>query len=167
MNADEKIQKLLQMQKQGESIESICQALEMGSSRALSNLANRKGYKFDRTHMRYIAKDGQEQRAEPKKQEKKLEEGATSKIERLENEIRDLHKLINAKDMRIQELEEELSIRSLKVHNARGAGRPNRLSDAEKESAKMYRIQGKTLKEISEIYKCSTSLIHKIINEKL
>ena len=29
----------------------------------------------------------------------------------------------------------------------------------------MYRIQGKTIKEISEVYKFSVGLVHKIINE--
>ena len=29
----------------------------------------------------------------------------------------------------------------------------------------MYRVQGKTIKEIAELYKCSVGLIHKIINE--
>ncbi|WP_418223774.1 hypothetical protein [Clostridium isatidis] len=29
----------------------------------------------------------------------------------------------------------------------------------------MYRLQGKTIKEISERYKCSVGLVHKIINE--
>ena len=30
----------------------------------------------------------------------------------------------------------------------------------------MYRFQGKTIKEIAEMFKCSTGLVHKIINEK-
>ncbi|MCR1952733.1 hypothetical protein NSA50_17050 [Clostridium sp. DSM 100503] len=46
-----------------------------------------------------------------------------------------------------------------RVHNERGA------SDQEKEMMKMYRIQGKTIKEIAQMYSCSVGLIHKIINE--
>nr|WP_308545444.1 hypothetical protein [uncultured Lachnoclostridium sp.] len=30
---------------------------------------------------------------------------------------------------------------------------------------RMYRIQGKTIKEIAQMYSCSVGLIHKIINE--
>lgn len=51
------------------------------------------------------------------------------------------------------------------IHNERGAGRKERFSEEEKEMMKMYRIQGKTIKEISEIYKCSVGLVHKLINE--
>ncbi|MCR2013747.1 hypothetical protein NSB31_29235 [Bacillus cereus] len=46
-----------------------------------------------------------------------------------------------------------------RVHNERGA------SDQEKEMMRMYRIQGKKLREIAEMYNCSVGLIHKIINE--
>ena len=52
-----------------------------------------------------------------------------------------------------------------KSNNDRGAGRKERFSEQEKEMMKMYRIQGKTIKEISEMYPCSVGLIHKIINE--
>lgn len=52
------------------------------------------------------------------------------------------------------------------IDNKRGAGRKEKFSDLEKETIKMYRIQGKTIKEIAEIYSCSTGLIHKIINKK-
>lgn len=50
--------------------------------------------------------------------------------------------------------------------NSRGAGRKSRFSDQEKEMIKMYRIQGKTIKEISNMFVCSVGLIHKLINEK-
>ena len=36
----------------------------------------------------------------------------------------------------------------------------------EKESIRMYRLQGKTIKEIAEIFSCSVGIIHKLINEK-
>ncbi|MDY4253209.1 MULTISPECIES: hypothetical protein [unclassified Clostridium] len=39
-----------------------------------------------------------------------------------------------------------------KSHNERGAGRKERFSDQEKERMKMYGIQGKTIKEIAQIY---------------
>jgi len=52
-----------------------------------------------------------------------------------------------------------------KSHNERRAGRKERFSAQEKEMMKMYRIQGKTIKEISEMYSCSVGLVHKIINE--
>ncbi len=53
-----------------------------------------------------------------------------------------------------------------KIHNERGAGRKERFSDQEKEMMKMYRIQGKTIKEIAEIYSCSVGLVHKLIEEQ-
>lgn len=52
-----------------------------------------------------------------------------------------------------------------KKHNNRGAGRKSKFTDEEKAMIKMYRFQGKTIKEISEMYNCSVGLIHKLINE--
>ena len=52
-----------------------------------------------------------------------------------------------------------------KVHNERGAGRKAKPTNQEKEMIRMYRIQGKTIKEIAQMYSCSVGLIHKIINE--
>ena len=79
-------------------------------------------------------------------------------IEKQENEIqklKDENKLLKSNNV----------ISGKKSNNERGAGRKERFSDQEKEMIKMYRIQGKTIKEISEMYSCSVGLIHKIINE--
>ncbi len=72
---------------------------------------------------------------------------------------------------RIEELEkenkrlrDELKNKSEK-HNARGAGRKSRFTESDTTMIKMYRIQNKTIKELAEMYDCSTGLIHKIINE--
>lgn len=58
-----------------------------------------------------------------------------------------VHKLINEK------------------HNARGAGRKPRFTENEEETIKMYRLQGKTIKEIADMFGCSAGLIHKVISE--
>ena len=39
------------------------------------------------------------------------------------------------------------------------------IKDLKMETMKLYRIQGKTIKEIAEMYSCSVGLVHKIINE--
>lgn len=176
MTADEKLQKLLEMQEQGESIDNICKALELGTSRALSNLANRKGYRFDKTLKKYVPKECNEKvnvERVIKTIDNEPKESPKSKIERLEKEfiekkekLKELQILINEKEKRIKELEKYIEERPLIRHNERGAGRKERLSDVEKESIKMYRLQGKTIKELSVMYSCSVGLIHKIINEK-
>ena len=51
-------------------------------------------------------------------------------------------------------------------HNIRNAGRKPRFTDNEEETIKMYRIQGKTIKEIADMFGCSIGLIHKVISEK-
>ena len=86
-------------------------------------------------------------------------------IEKQKNEIQQL------KD-EIQQLKDENKLLKstkrpidLKIHNERGAGRKSKFTIQEKETMKLYRIQGKTIKEIAEIYSCSVGLVHKIINE--
>ena len=49
-------------------------------------------------------------------------------------------------------------------HNERGAGRKERFTNQEKEMMKMYRVQGKSFREIAEMYCCSVGLVHKIIS---
>lgn len=86
-------------------------------------------------------------------------------IEKQENEIQKLKS--ENKDLKsiVQKLKNNSVGSDIKVHNERGAGRKERFSEQEKEMMKMYRIQGKTIKEIAEMYSCSVGLIHKIINE--
>lgn len=81
-------------------------------------------------------------------------------------------KIIEQQEKEIQKLKSEnkllknnKGVSDKKIHNERGAGRKERFSKQEKEMMKIYRIQGKTIKEIAEMYSCSVGLIHKIINE--
>lgn len=52
------------------------------------------------------------------------------------------------------------------IHNARGAGRRARFSDAQIGEIKKIREDGCTIKEIARRYNCSIGLVHKLINEK-
>ena len=52
-----------------------------------------------------------------------------------------------------------------KKRNERNAGRKSKLKDNEIEAIRMYRLQGKTIKEISELFGCSVGLIHKTLNQ--
>lgn len=71
------------------------------------------------------------------------------------NQNKNVHKLIN-ETIKQDEI----------IKNQRGAGRKSKFTDSEKETIKMYRLQGKTIKEIADMYDCSVGLIHKLINEK-
>ena len=44
-------------------------------------------------------------------------------------------------------------------------GRPKKFTDQERETVKIYRLQGKSIRQIAKIFNCSTGLVHKIINE--
>jgi len=50
-------------------------------------------------------------------------------------------------------------------HNNRGAGRKSKFTERDRETMRMYRFQGKTIKEIAEIYGCSVGLVHKLVKE--
>lgn len=72
------------------------------------------------------------------------------KIDMLEKKVAYLEKMNT-------ELEEKLKSSS--------GGRPSKFSDQDKETMKMYRLQGKSIREIAKLFECSTGLVHKIINE--
>ena len=84
-----------------------------------------------------------------KKMRKALVDNYEEEIKRLNEEV--------------QKLKNENKAR---IHNERGAGRKSKFTDQEKESIRMYRLQGKTIKEIAEMFNCSIGLIHKLIQEK-
>lgn len=94
------------------------------------------------------------------------------RIENLKKEyvtkVKEKNKEIELKDKEIKKLKEKnYKLKYEKgIYNERGAGRKSKLKDHDKEVIKMYRLQGKTIKEISELYNCSVGLIHKIISEK-
>lgn len=78
-----------------------------------------------------------------------------------------INKITDSKE-KIEELEKEiqkLKNEKTESRNKRGAGRKQKFNDTDIETIKMYRFQGKTIKEIAEIFNCSVGLIHKLINE--
>ena len=83
-----------------------------------------------------------------KKMRKALVDNYEPEIERLNEEV--------------QKLKSENKVRT---HNERGAGRKSIFTEQEKESIRMYRLQGKTIKELAEMFSCSVGLIHKLIHE--
>ena len=83
-----------------------------------------------------------------KKMRKALVDNYEPEIERLNEEV--------------QKLKSENKVRT---HNERGAGRKLIFTEQEKESIRMYRLQGKTIKELAEMFSCSVGIIHKLIHE--
>ena len=83
-----------------------------------------------------------------KKMRKALVDNYEPEIERLNEEV--------------QKLKSENKVRT---HNERGAGRKSIFTEQEKESIRMYRLQGKTNKELAEMFSCSVGIIHKLIHE--
>lgn len=55
--------------------------------------------------------------------------------------------------------------RSAENRNPFGAGRPERFATKEKQHMASMKQEGKTFREIAEYYECSTSLVHKAIEE--
>lgn len=82
-------------------------------------------------------------------------EELNNKIHKLENENIELKEYIH-------KLENEN--RELTIKSKRG-GRKAKFNDADIEAIKMYRMQGKTIKEIADIYCCSVGLVHKLVCE--
>lgn len=48
---------------------------------------------------------------------------------------------------------------------ARG-GRKQKFTEQDRTLMKMYRIQGKTIREIAEMFNCSVGIVHKLVNEQ-
>ena len=74
-------------------------------------------------------------------------------------------KLIDTQKKYIEMLKESKSIIEER-HNERGAGRKKKFSIQEKETIKVMRLRGDTIRSIAEQFNCSVGLIHKLIHEK-
>ena len=81
-------------------------------------------------------------------------------------------KILNEKDEEIKRLSDEISRLRCEIEwykrsekNKRGAGRKPKFNDHEIELIKMYRIQGHTVKTLSEMFECSVGLISKVLKE--
>lgn len=79
-----------------------------------------------------------------------------------------LLKKVNLLEKKNENLEKKISkaekVKVEKKHNERGAGRKTRFTEQELETMKLYRLQGKTIREIAEIYECSVGLVHSVIS---
>lgn len=78
--------------------------------------------------------------------------------------------LVDNYEPEIERLNEEIqklkSENKVRIHNERGAGRKSILTEQEKETIRLYRMQGKKIKELAEMFSCSVGIIHKLIHEK-
>lgn len=90
MTSDEKIVKLLEMQEKGFSINEICKELGLSSSGALSNLANRKGYRFDKGLKKYVKKDNTVKTTD-KEYEKEVEDRSNTRSNTICNSYDDFN----------------------------------------------------------------------------
>lgn len=100
-------------------------------------------------------------------------------IERLKKELEEKEKIIKNLLTEILQKDEELK-RAEKNHQniikaykkdleklkEQNGGRPRKLTEEQKSSIEMYRIQGKTVKEISQLFNCSMSTVNRILTEK-
>lgn len=125
----------------------------------------------DKWHKEYFNKDMQYKELE--KKYKELEE-QLKEFKNIKKQLKISNEVIKKMAKEIQELKNEKEIYKndnntitvIKKHNERGAGRKARFTDEQIKEIKQYRANGKTIKEIAEMFKCSVGLIHKLINEK-
>ena len=78
------------------------------------------------------------------------------------SEIDILKQIIQELKEENRELKEKLEIKEAKTNKK---GRKNKFEAHDIESMKFYRFQGESYREIAKIFKCSTGLVHNLINE--
>lgn len=140
---------------------------------------NRRMYESELEKNDELIKEFQELNNENERLKKKRERKANeNNLELIDQQLQDArdkadkwHKQLFIQQQKNKELEKEIEYlveknSIIQKHNDRGAGRKSRFTQSETETIKMYRLQGKTIREIAEMFKCSVGLIHKIINEK-
>lgn len=85
------------------------------------------------------------------------------------NELKTKSKTMRIYEVKYKSLEEDYE--KLKADydvlsssiNSKSSGRPNKLSDSDKELIKMYRMQKKSYREIASLFNCSIGLVSKVL----
>ena len=113
-------------------------------------------------------------------------ESKQQQIERLEKELERKEQIIKDliaenfnKDKELRNAEKrqqelikacQKDIQKLKNENEKlkeqSGGRPSKLTEEEKASVEMYRLQGKKIKEIAKMFNCSTRTIDRVLRER-
>lgn len=122
----------------------------------------------DKWHTEYFNKDMKYKELDKKYNELKAN---TDKLKAKNKKLKLKEEVLEEVLKRVKELEKEneelksscINPMVTKKHNERGAGRKSRFKNKDIETIKTYRLQGKTIKELSEIFDCSVGLIHKIL----
>lgn len=73
-----------------------------------------------------------------------------------------MHKFCDSEIKNLKDRVKELTDKQNKKHPG---GRPPKFSDQDKTIIKKYRLQGKKIKELAEMFNCSVGVIHKLVNE--
>lgn len=89
-----------------------------------------------------------------------------AELESAKNKYKDFFIKHKSDDYIIESLEKKISELEANSTNNSPGGRPPKFTDQEKETIKMYRLQGKSIREIAKIFECSTGLVHKIVSNK-
>lgn len=72
----------------------------------------------------------------------------------------DKDKIIAEQKIEIKKLKEEI------IKLKKQLGRPSKLTEQEKASVELYRMQGRTIKEIADMFDCSTRTISRILKDR-
>lgn len=72
---------------------------------------------------------------------------------------------LKGNEYKIERLEKQIAGLEEKLKSTPTGGRPEKFTVQEKETMKMYRLQGQSIRYIAKTFECSTGLVHKIINE--
>jgi DNA-directed RNA polymerase specialized sigma24 family protein len=80
--------------------------------------------------------------------------------------IEELRATVRDQEVTIARLQEQLVEFNQWKERLKLGGRKEMFGEAEKESIRMYAMQGKSMREIAKIYDCSVGKIHKVIHEK-
>ena len=105
-----------------------------------------------------------------KEHAEKMAKARDERLQEIENQYKDNTyqlDIIKYEKLEAENIELKEQIKELKEnkHNKRGAGRKPKFTNAEIQSIKMYRLQGKSYKAISEMFNCSVGTIYNVCME--
>lgn len=113
----------------------------------------------------YQYQESSDEKISPMKKQFELKIETLEKTLEVKNKLYEkLQKRDTAKAEKIIQLEKEIGIQKSK--NERGAGRKKKFTREEMDEIKVLREKGFSISKLAEQYKCSSGLIHKIVNER-
>lgn len=96
-----------------------------------------------------------------------MKERLEAEVESLQQQVKDQQATIEALELQVKKQEAEVQEFNQWKERLKLGGRKELFTEAEKQTIKMYSLQGKSIRQIAKEFDCSVGKVHKVLHEAI